>query len=328
MMRSGWAASLEKAARPLDVRDKSQTIATMPDTVPVSRNNPDERCSLGPSEPAFTLHMPQSASAAVIFASPHSGSVYPEDMQAALCVPLIDLRRTEDAFIDELFLDAPANGAVLLAARFGRSVADLNRDPHELDPAMFFDGPPRACGLPTARVEAGLGCLPRVGARGEAMYRRLLSRAEGEQRLAFVHDAYHSQLSQLVETALATHGRAVLIDCHSMPSVQPGRRGLSDIVLGDRFGSSCDSRLTARVERAFRNHGLTVARNAPYAGGYTTRRYGRPRRNSHALQIEINRALYMDEHLVARSDGFLKVKAMIRLVIADILTAAAQIPVR
>lgn len=279
-------------------------------------------------EPAYTLHAPGSAASPVIFASPHSGNVYPAVMQDALCVPLIDLRRTEDAFIDELFLDAPSAGAVLLAARYGRSVVDLNRDPHELDPSMFLDGAPRACGLPTARVEAGLGCLPRVGARGEAIYRRLLSRAEGEHRLAAIHDAYHARLASLIETTRTGHGQALLIDCHSMPSVQPGRRGLTDIVLGDRFGSSCDARLTARVERAFRNQGLTVARNAPYAGGYTTRRYGRPRRNVHALQIEINRALYMDEHMVTRSDGFPKIKAVIGLVVADILSAAAQLPLR
>ena len=152
--------------------------------------------------------------APVLFASPHSGSHYPASMQEALCVPLIDVRRTEDAFIDELFAGAPALGASLVAARYGRSVVDLNRDPHELDAAMFHDGPPRPCALPTARVEAGLGCLPRVGARGEAIYGRLLSRAEGEERLVHIHDAYHLHLTAELDALRCAHGQALLIDCH------------------------------------------------------------------------------------------------------------------
>lgn len=271
--------------------------------------------------------VPGSAPAApVLFASPHSGSVYPAAMQAALCVPLMDVRRTEDAFVDELFAGAPALGAGLITARYGRSVVDLNRDPHELDAAMFHDGPPRPCALPTARVEAGLGCLPRVGARGEAIYGRLLSRAEGEERLSLVHDAYHEHLAGTLDGLRRAHGHALLIDCHSMPSVQPGRRALSDIVLGDRFGSSADSRLLARIERSFRTAGFTVARNAPYAGGYTTRRYGRPRRGVHALQIEINRGLYMDEQRITRSGGFISLKDALGLVIADIIDAARLLP--
>lgn len=265
-------------------------------------------------------------SAPIVFASPHSGSLYPDEMQAALCVPLIDVRRTEDAFVDELFAGAPVRGAGLMAARFGRSVVDLNRDPHELDAAMFSDGPPRPCALPTARVEAGLGCLPRVGARGEAIYARPLSRAEGEARLLHVHDAYHQSLAARLESLRREHGFALLIDCHSMPSVQPGRRGLTDIVLGDRFGSSADTRLMARIERSFRTHGFTVSRNAPYAGGYTTRRYGRPRRGFHALQVEINRGLYMDEQRITRAPGFSSLKEALDLVIADIIEAGRLLP--
>ena len=270
----------------------------------------------------YTLDGPAGPAAPVLFASPHSGNEYPERMQSALCVPLIDLRRTEDAFVEELFADAPALGATLMAARYGRSVADLNRDPRELDASMFSDGLPRISGLPTARVDAGLGALPRVASRGEAIYARRLTRAEGEERLRLVHDAYHDRLGLELGALRDTHGAVLLIDCHSMPSVQPGRRHLADIVLGDRFGSSCDPRLTGRVERAFRAQGLSVARNAPYAGGYTTRRYGRPKRNVHALQIEINRGLYMDEHAVTRSDRFAEMRAVITDVTAQILDIA------
>lgn len=278
------------------------------------------------AEAPFDVTPAMAPAAPVLFASPHSGSHYPASMQEALCVPLIDVRRTEDAFIDELFAGAPALGASLVAARYGRSVVDLNRDPHELDAAMFHDGPPRPCAPPTARVEAGLGCLPRVGARGEAIYGRLLSRAEGEERLVHIHDAYHLHLAAELDTLRRAHGQALLIDCHSMPSQQPGRRPLTDIVLGDRFGSSADPRLMARIERSFRAQGFSVARNAPYAGGYTTRRYGRPRRGIHALQVEINRGLYMDEQRITRTSGYYAVKDALGQVMAEIIDAARLLP--
>ncbi|MFN4025747.1 MAG: N-formylglutamate amidohydrolase [Hyphomonas sp.] len=292
----------------------------MPDTLRALTIHEDMP-ELAPLEAPFRLETPQGPAAPVIFASPHSGSLYPRNMVEALCVPLIDVRRTEDAFVDELFASAPAHGASLLAACYARSVVDLNRDPHELDAAMFFDGPPRVCALPTPRVEAGLGCLPRVGAKGEAIYARLLYRAEGEQRLAGVHDVYHGELSVQLDHLRSQHGQALLIDCHSMPSQQPGRRNLADIVLGDRFGSSCDPRLMNRLERVFRNHGLTVARNAPYAGGYTTRRYGRPKRGIHAVQIEINRGLYMDEQHVTRSGGFARLRPVMDAAVQEMVEA-------
>ena len=310
----------------LDLATGSQTISTMREISPALRLDPlAEPPPAGFSAP-FDFTQSEGRSAPVLFASPHSGSLYPATMQDALCVPLIDVRRTEDAFVDELFSAAPALGASLMAARYGRSVVDLNRDPNELDASMFQDGPPRPCGLPTVRVEAGLGCLPRVGARGEAIYGRLLSRAEGEERLAQIHDAYHEHLAGTLEALRREHGHALLIDCHSMPSVQPGRRNLTDIVLGDRFGSSADPRLMTRVERSFRAHGFTVARNAPYAGGYTTRRYGRPRRGIHALQVEINRGLYMDEHRITRASGFSGLKEALQQVMHDIIDAASLLP--
>lgn len=296
------------------------------DTPPALRLDLPAATILAVTEAPFDFTPGEAPAAPALFASPHSGTHYPATMREALCVPLIDVRRTEDAFIDELFSGVPALGAGLIAARYGRSVVDLNRDPHELDAAMFHDGPPRPCALPTARVEAGLGCLPRVGARGEAIYARLLSRAEGEERLTQVHDAYHLHLAAELGTLRRAHGCALLIDCHSMPSLQPGRRTLSDIVLGDRFGSSADPRLMVRIERSFRTQGFTVARNAPYAGGYTTRRYGRPRRGTHALQIEINRGLYMDEQRITRASGFSSLKAALEQVTKEIIDAARLLP--
>lgn len=240
-------------------------------------------------------------------------------MLSGLRVPLINLRRTEDAFVEELFADVPRLGSQLVHANYARAYLDLNRDARELDPAMFSDGPPRPIGIPSARVEAGLGCLPKIAACGQLMYSRPLSRAEGEYRLARVHDAYHGYLRTMLDTLRQRDGQAVLIDCHSMPSRQPSRRKLADIVLGDRFGSSCDSRLTGTAERMFRRLGYAVSRNAPYAGGYTTRAYGRPKRQIHALQIEVNRGLYMNEATVTRSADFERVRDDISAVVRSLI---------
>jgi len=258
--------------------------------------------------PAYTLTQPERLSAPALFASPHSGAVYPEHMLARLQVPLLDLQRTEDAFVDDLFSAAPASGAALIAANYARCYVDLNRDTRELDPDMFDGKPPRACAMPTPRVEAGLGVLPRVASSGKPLYASKIEPSEGERRLAQVHDAYHTRIRAELNQIRDDWGEAFLIDCHSMPSVQPGRRALPDIVLGDRFGSACTSHLTMIAERAFRNFGYTTARNAPYAGGYTTRLYGRPKSGIHALQIEINRGLYMNEISVEKSAAFDEVR--------------------
>ena len=265
--------------------------------------------------------------APIVFASPHSGAGYPEKMLADLQVPLIDLRRTEDAFVEQLFASVPEQGGLLVHANYARAYVDLNRDARELDPAMFLDGAPRTVAIPTPRVEAGLGCLPKVALGGNLIYASPMSRAEGEYRLARVHDAYHGFLRSKLDQLKATSGLAVLIDCHSMPSSQHGRRKLPDIVLGDRFGSSCTNKLTGLAERTFRKLGYRVGRNAPYAGGFTTRCYGRPRQGVHALQIEINRGLYMDEEKVMASEGFKTVQNDLKTVIEVICSfARAQIP--
>lgn len=274
------------------------------------------------AEPAFELKRGHPIAAPVIFASPHSGKHYPDAFQDSLQVPLIDLRRTEDAFIDELFGGVVAQGAIQLAANYGRSFVDLNRDARELDPDMFLDGTPITVGMKSARVKAGLGCLPRVAASGQDISSSKITKAEGAFRLSHVHEAYHGTLSHELEQLKKDWSDVVLIDCHSMPSKQPGRSGLPDIVLGDRFGSSCNARLTSIVERTFRRNGLTVGRNAPYAGGYTTRRYGRPRRGVHVLQIEINRGLYLDEANVQKSRGFDALQIQIAAVTTEILNYA------
>mgnify|MGYP001159690294 CR=1 FL=1 len=253
--------------------------------------------------PAYSILRPQIGLCPALFASPHSGREYPQWFCDKLRVPLLDLRQTEDAFVDQLFSSAPTHGAQLIKATYARSYVDLNRDARELDPAMFIGAPPGPVAAPTVRIEAGLGCFPRIGARGESIYAKKLSTAEGRARLDHVYTPYHAALSREIAALRQTFGCAILIDCHSMPSRQPGRPDLPDFVLGDRFGSSCTGQLTSLVERFLRAAGFSVTRNAPYAGGYTTRKYGRPKRDVHALQIEINRRLYLNEATVAPIDA-------------------------
>ena len=254
--------------------------------------------------PAWRKAQRAGASAPLLLTSPHSGTLYPDHMRENLQVTIEDLTRTEDAFVDELFESAPGAGASMISAVYARSFVDLNRDARELDPAMIDGRPPRPSSILTPRVEAGLGCLPRVGASGRQIYKTLLSPSEVESRLSFIHDSYHSEVRRELLELRETWGEAFLLDCHSMPSVQPGRRALPDIVLGDRFGSSCTSRMIGLAERTLRQMGYSVARNSPYAGGFTTRLYGRPRSGVHALQIEVNRKLYMNERMVAKSENF------------------------
>ena len=261
----------------------------------------------------------------VVFTSPHSGSFYPDEMCARMQVPLEDLRRTEDAYVDELFRAAADAGSVLVTTAFARGYVDLNRDTRELDPMMFADGPPRTCGLPSARVKAGLGCVPRIAASGLDIYAGPLETDDGAFRLSHVHDSFHAALARQLDQRKARWRDIVLVDCHSMPSVQPGRPGLPDIVLGDRFGSSCSARLTSLVEQTLRRSGLRVVRNAPYAGGYITRRYGRPRRGVHALQIEINRGLYLHEHSVEKSAGFTRIQTIMTDLAEEIIAFARRL---
>ena len=271
---------------------------------------PDQRLDevARPAGPAFQLQRPGSNRVPLILMSPHSGDYYPEAFRQQLQVPIQDVRRTEDAFVDRLFEGGVSKGATQLKAVFGRCYVDLNRDAGELDPDMFEGDLGRSLGVPSARVQAGLGCLPRIGASGKPLYAAKLTRVDADQRLASVHALYHGQLQAEMARLFEDWADIYLIDCHSMPSRQPGRPTLPDIVLGDRFGSSCDAQLTSLVERTLRQLGYSVVRNAPYAGGYTTRRYGRPRRGAHVLQIEINRSLYMNEADVVPNGNFGRVQ--------------------
>jgi N-formylglutamate amidohydrolase len=263
-------------------------------------------------DPPFEVVSPGEQTLPFVFASPHSGRVYPKSFLQATKLDGTVIRRSEDSFVDEIFGAAPALGAPLLKAHFPRAFVDPNREAYELDPAMF-DGPlPQFVNSRSPRVVAGLGTIARVVRDGAEIYGRKISFQEAQARIDAYYKPYHATLRALLE---ATHKRfncAVLVDCHSMPSVggpldQDIGATRPDIVLGDRFGTSCARRLTDMMERALAMQGFAVVRNNPYAGGFSTEHYGRPAMGLHSLQIEINRALYMDEERIERTPGIKRV---------------------
>jgi N-formylglutamate amidohydrolase len=262
-------------------------------------------------EPPYEVWRPEGPPSALVFASPHSGRHYPADMGASARLGATAMRSSEDALVDQLIAAAPRHGSTVIVARYARAYVDVNREPYELDPAMFEDELPEFARVRTARVAAGLGSIARLVAEGREIYDRKLTFAEASRRIEAVHQPYHLALHGLVEQARASHGGAILIDWHSMPGAAAGHgsgalngRRQIDMVLGDRFGSTCSEDLTLLVERELGAMGYVTARNAPYAGGYTTEAYGRPVEGVHALQIEISRALYLDEASLLPGPGF------------------------
>ncbi len=255
----------------------------------------------------FAVRVPSNWTEPLVFASPHSGRLYPSSFVRRSRLSPLNLRRSEDAFVDELFAAAAEIGAPLIAARFPRAFLDANRAPAEIDTAMF-DGPlDMAVNAASPRVSAGLGVIPRVVRDGAEIYREKLSAGEAQERLAMFHRPYHAALARLIDDTHERFGVAVLVDCHSMPSVAAA----PDIILGDRHGLSAAPLVTRAAERAFEAQGFRVARNVPYAGGFTTQLHGCPARGVHALQIEINRGLYLDEERIEHAPTFRDVAARI-----------------
>lgn len=251
-----------------------------------------------------------------VFASPHSGDLYPDDMKAAASLSPASLRSAEDARVDELIAPGLARGAVLVLGRIGRAYVDVNRDPTDLDPQLIADAP--AGGGP--RSAAGYGVIPRLAGDGRPLYDRRLTLDEARARIAGVHGVYHAALAERMQAARAAHGAAVLIDWHSMPArAVGGARGV-DVVLGDRHGTACDPALTRRVRGLFESMGWRVALNHPYAGGWSTQVWGRPEDGFHALQIELSRALYFDEATLSPGRGWRRCRTGIERVIAGLLT--------
>lgn len=257
---------------------------------------------------AIEVLAPPALSSPVIFASPHSGRDYPQELLRISKLDRHALRQSEDSYVDLLFDDAPVYGAPLLRALFPRAFVDVNRARNELDPRMFADNLSKEADSRSSRVIAGLGVIPRIVADGHDIYDRKLYFIEARRRLAACYDPYHQALSRLIDDARNQFGCAIVIDCHSMPSAggAPLRDGEPriDIVLGDRFGSSCAPSVTHLAEEALCARAYEVTRNAPYAGGFVAASYGQPKHGVHILQIEINRALYLDERRIARTKGF------------------------
>ncbi|WP_299143493.1 N-formylglutamate amidohydrolase [uncultured Tateyamaria sp.] len=271
---------------------------------------------------AYDVLHPEKRTSCVVFASPHSGRDYPWSFLRRTQLDEKTIRSSEDAFVDQLFDMVPQMGAPLLKAGAPRAFVDLNRSADELDPALI-EGVRRQGHNP--RIASGLGVIPRVVANGRVIYRGKLSMREAERRIDLYWRPYHHMLQKLLDGAHLAHGQAVLIDCHSMPheamdGIARGGMARPDVVLGDRFGAAAGSDMVEIVEAAFANAGFTVARNAPFAGAYVTQAYGRPSRNQHAIQVEIDRSLYMNERLIRPNGDFDAVRARLRRVVADITT--------
>jgi N-formylglutamate amidohydrolase len=263
----------------------------------------------GELSPPFEIVEPQIWRAPIIFNSPHSGSVYPEAFLSASRIDLPALRRSEDSFMDELIVSLSDRGFPTVRVNFPRSYVDVNREPFELDPRMFSGRLPSFANTRSMRVAGGLGTIPRVVGDGQEIYRERISVDEALARIETLYKPYHRALRRLINKAHQAFGAVVVVDCHSMPSVgvsrdEPRR---PDVVIGDRYGTSCAPLLADTVEDTMSRLGYSVGRNKPYAGGFITEHYGNPASGLHTVQLELNRAVYMDERRRSRGARFAQV---------------------
>jgi N-formylglutamate deformylase len=275
-------------------------------------------------DPPFEILEPAEWRGAIVFNSPHSGCAYPRPFLSASRLELATLRRSEDSFVDELVLGVVARGHPLMRAHFPRCYVDVNREPYELDPRMFDGRLPSFANTRSMRVAGGLGTVARVVGDAQEIYDQRIPVDEALRRIESLYKPYHRSLRRLFMRVHGNHGAAVLIDCHSMPSTAGTKdeRPRADVVLGDRYGTSCVGVVTDTIEATLHDCGYMLSRNKPYAGGFITEHYGNPAAGLHAIQLEINRALYMDERTYARTPGFLQLAADLEKV-ADRL---AEIP--
>lgn len=280
----------------------------------------------------FELSVPAQRASPLILASPHSGRIYPEEFARQSCLAEIVLRQSEDCFVDCLVAVAPKLGVPLLSALFPRVFVDPNREPTELDQDMFAERLSTPINAASPRVLAGLGVIPRLAANEQEIYGAKLPLPEVERRLAQFYRPYHRALGDLIADTKRQFGLCVLLDCHSMPSAGAWMDGLHsrqridvDYVLGDCFGASCAERMTAAAESALSERGAKVRRNNPYSGGYVAQAYGRPPHGVHVLQLEINRALYMNEATLEPGQGFAAVQDVMRILIERLSEAALRL---
>ncbi len=274
----------------------------------------------------FEVKEPQALSGPVVCNSPHSGNSYPATFLAQSKLDLSTLRKSEDTFVDELFGDAVACGVPLMRAHFPRAFLDVNREPYELDPRMFEGRLPAFANTRSLRVAGGLGTIARVVGDAREIYERRMPVEEGLSRIEHFYKPYHRALRELIVNAQRKFGIAVLVDCHSMPSNANGRdeRPRADIVLGDRYGTSCAPLFTDVIEAALRELGYAVLRNKPYAGGFITEHYGDPASGLHAVQIEVNRALYMDEREYRKTERFEALRGDLGIMLARLADVSAS----
>jgi N-formylglutamate amidohydrolase len=261
--------------------------------------------------PPFEIMEPAAWRAPIIFNSPHSGSVYPKEFLKTSRIDLTTLRRSEDSFMDELIGGLSHRGFPVVLVNFPRSYVDVNREPYELDPRMFSGRLPSFANTRSMRVAGGLGTIPRVVGDGQEIYRERLSVDDALARIEALYKPYHRELRRLISKAHQAFGTVVVVDCHSMPSVgvsrdEPRR---PDVVIGDRYGTSCAPLLPDMVEQTMSALGYSVGRNKPYAGGFITEHYGNPASGLHTIQLELNRAIYMDERRRERGARFAQVVA-------------------
>ena len=259
---------------------------------------------------AVDLWLPPRQATPLVFCSPHSGRIYPQRFMASSRLDALGLRKSEDCYVDELFRSVTELGAPLLAARFPRAYVDVNREPYELDPELFRERLPASANTQSIRVIGGLGTIPRVVADAEDIYRERLPLAVGLARIEVLYRPFHAALASLIATTHQRFGVAVRIDCHSLPSASTGhgRSQRPHFVVGDRFATACEPRLTRLIRDTLTGYGYDVQLNRPYAGGFITEHYGQPAAATHAVQIEINRALYLDEASLQRTSGFTRLR--------------------
>lgn len=256
--------------------------------------------------PAFDVLTPTRRQLPFVFNSPHSGRSYPSSFISASRLDAAAIRRSEDAYVDELFEWVVSLGAPLIRAHFPRAYLDVNREPYELDPKMFDERLPPYANVRSIRVAGGLGTIARIVGESQEIYRKRLPVNEAISRIESIYKPYHRTLRRLLAETHVSFGYAILVDCHSMPSTirNPDGGPRPDFILGDRYGTSCSATLVEAAMESLKGMGYTVSRNKPYAGGFITEHYGRPVKGLHALQLEINRALYMDEESLKPHDGF------------------------
>ncbi|MEL6978438.1 MAG: N-formylglutamate amidohydrolase [Pseudomonadota bacterium] len=306
MKGRGAAGAVARAAPDRVLEEPAQSLGSEPSAAQGARAG------------AFALTDPPILRSGAVFSSPHSGRAYSEAFIRAARLDPMRLRASEDAFVDLLFAAAARQGAPMLAAVAPRAFVDLNRCPQDLDPALLEGAARKPI---NARVAAGLGVVPRIVAEGVPIYDGKLPIAEAEARIAAWHAPYHEALASLLLRARRRFGRALLLDCHSMPSGASGgrrRAAPADVVLGDRFGVSAEPHFVDAIEAAFTEAGFRVERNSPFAGGYITERFGRPRAGVSAVQIELDRGLYLDAETIAPSPRFAEIVERLEPVIAAI----------